>query len=70
MGKNSLYMKVTLDEYELPLAVADTATELAKMLDIKVNTIYTTMSHYKAGFIKKSPFVKVEFDEKGEKHVK
>lgn len=34
-----LYMKVTRDEYELPLAVADTQQRLAEMLGVSVSTI-------------------------------
>ena len=34
-----VYMKVTRDEYELPVAVADTVVELAKICGVKVNSI-------------------------------
>lgn len=42
-----LWIKVTHDEYELPVAVADTARELARMCGVTVSTIWTTMSHVK-----------------------
>ena len=42
-----LYIKVTSDEYELPLAVGDTVRELAKMLGVKSDSIYSQMSHSK-----------------------
>ena len=32
----TLYMKVTRDEYELPVAVAETKAELARMLGVEV----------------------------------
>lgn len=67
MGKNRLYMMVTTDEYELPLAVAETARELADMVGVKVNSIYTSMSHHKAGDLAKTPYVKVDLTTKGEK---
>lgn len=65
MGKNRLYMMVTTDEYELPIAVAETLCELADMVGVKVSTIYSSMSHYKAGSINKTPYVKVSLDEEG-----
>ena len=34
-----LYMKVTKDKYELPIAVADTPRELSKMVGIKAQSI-------------------------------
>lgn len=33
------WMRVTKDKYELPLAVGDTAEELAKLVGVKVATI-------------------------------
>ena len=39
--KEFLYLAVTNDKYELPIAVADSASELAKMLGLSVYTIYT-----------------------------
>lgn len=43
----TLYIKVTSDEYELPFAVGDTVRELAKMLGVKSDSIYSQMSHSK-----------------------
>ena len=33
-GKDQIWMKVTMDEYELPVAVANTAAELARILGV------------------------------------
>ena len=44
--KDVLWMKVTLDEYELPLAVADTSRELERMLGLRKNAVLHQM--YKA----------------------
>lgn len=44
-GCRTLWMKVTLDKYELPLMVADSAAELAKMCGTTVQSIYTNVSH-------------------------
>lgn len=40
-----LYMKVTRDKYELPLAVADSKRELAEMLGTSINCVYSAYSH-------------------------
>ena len=57
-GRN-VWMKVTDDEIELPVAVADTAAELAKMLHVSENSIYSSMSHQTRGHRKKTPYRKV-----------
>ena len=59
-----LYMKVTKDKYELPLAVADSVKELADMCEVTTNSIYSWMSHYKNGTGKERtcPYVKVVID--------
>lgn len=41
-----VWMKVTEDKYEFPLAIADTAEELAEMVGVKVGSLYGIM--YKA----------------------
>lgn len=42
--KKKLYIKTTLDEYSLPIAVAESPTELAKMLGIKANAVSHALS--------------------------
>ena len=42
-----VWMKVTNDKYELPVLVADSAPELAKMLGCSPNSIYSSLSHAK-----------------------
>lgn len=60
--KNVVYMKVTKDEYELPMAVADSVSLLARKLGISKSTIESTMSNArKYGY--KCPYVKVELEE-------
>lgn len=57
-----IYMKVTKDEYELPVAVADTVRELARIVGLKENSISMAMWRAnKAG--EKCQFVKVVIDE-------
>lgn len=56
-----IWLAVTPDKYELPVAVADTAEELGNMLGKTANAIYSSMSNSKKrGY--KSPYVKVVID--------
>ena len=57
-----LWMKITKDEYELPVAVAETAAELARMLNVSVDTIYSATSR-RRNRGDKTAFVKVELEE-------
>lgn len=43
-----LYMEVTLDEYELPVVVADSVKELAEICHVSANTISSCISHEKS----------------------
>lgn len=55
----TVYMLITRDKYEYPLAVADSVTELAKILKIPRNRIYSAMKHAeKKGY--RSQYIKVE----------
>ncbi len=50
--KGVIYMVVTNDKYELPIYVADTVEEIAKLLGIKNNSVSTRIcrnfgKHYK-----------------------
>ena len=57
----TLYMKVTKDEYELPVAVAETKAELARMLGIKREHVRTAFSHAKK--FKNPTYVVVEVED-------
>lgn len=57
-------MKVTQDEYELPLAVADSAAELAKIVGVREGTIRGCVSYARKGVRqKRSVYVSVEFSD-------
>lgn len=58
-----VWIKVSADKYELPVAIADTPSELARLCGTTANTISSTWSHYKKGKIKKSSYVKVRLEE-------
>ena len=52
-------MMITLDEYELPVAVADSVVELARMVGTKPNNISSSIIHQaKRGY--RCKYVKVE----------
>lgn len=55
-----VYMKISRDKYELPLAVADTATELARLCGLKPESVMTYMSRVRSGHWKRSQYIKVD----------
>lgn len=48
-----LWLAVTPDKYELPVAVADTAMELGRMLGMKGNMVSKMYCHHQKGKFKK-----------------
>ena len=57
-----VYMKVTNDKYELPVAIADSILELADILGVKPQSIYDSMKHVKSRG-SWSPYIKVDIGE-------
>lgn len=60
--KQHIWMKVTNDEYEFPLVIADSAQELADKLGITKNSIHASMTRYRKGE-RYSPYRVVELEE-------
>ena len=58
-----VYLMVSKDKYELPVAVADSVQELSDMVGSSVNTIRSGICHQKAGRIKKSRFICVDVED-------
>ena len=56
-----LYMRVTKDKFELPLIVAESGRELAEILGIRPNVVYSSISHKHKGWV----VVEVEDEEDG-----
>ena len=56
-GCRTVWLRVTHDEYEFPVFIADTAGEMAKRYGTSTNTIYSSLSHMKNGIW--SPYRKV-----------
>ena len=48
--KRVLYMRTTVDELELPIAVAETPGDLAKMLGTTANSVSCSISHHHKGW--------------------
>lgn len=57
-----LYMLVTKDELELPIAVADSPAELGRMIGVNANTISSAISKAESRG-NKSRYVRVEVGE-------
>lgn len=57
----TLYMKVTRDEYELPVAVAETKAELARMLGRSRESLQSAFFHAKK--YKRPIYITVEVDD-------
>ena len=58
----NIWMMVTLDEYELPLVVADSAGDLARILGTVPDNIYSNIHHCRAAGYR-CKYVKVEVDD-------
>lgn len=57
-----IYMLVTNDIYEFPVAMANSVQELARMIGVRPNSISSAMSHAKSRG-QRCKYVKVELDE-------
>ena len=60
----NVWIKVSNDKYELPIAVADTAEELAEICGVNVNNIHSSRSHAKHRG-QKTRYFKVIINEEG-----
>ena len=60
-GCRTIWLKVTSDELELPVAVADTAEQLAKMCVTTVGSIYSSVSKVRHGR-ESTPYRKVRVE--------
>lgn len=67
-SRRKLYLKVTHDKYELPLIVSEGAKELAEKEGVRVNTIYSAISHYESGG-QWSSYRRVEIEEEDDEWI-
>ena len=47
-----LYLRTTVDELELPVAVAESPGELAEMLGTNANVVSSSISHQRPGWFR------------------
>ena len=57
-----VWLKVSADKYELPLAVANTGEELARVCGVSPNNVYSTMTKAKR-LGHKCKYIRVEITE-------
>lgn len=62
----NVYMKVSRDKYELPIAIADTVGELAAMTGTTKESIFSNISHQQSGSIRNGSFKKVDIGDMDE----
>ena len=65
--KAIVWMAVSQDELSLPVAIADTAKELAKILGTTENNVKSSDSKFKHGVYKNSRYIAVRIDEESER---
>lgn len=63
VSRMKLYLLITNDQYELPLAVADTPTELSQMTGYKRSYIKSALSKFDKGERPNAPFRRIEVDD-------
>ena len=62
-GKERLYMAVTRDRLSLPLAVAESAAELARLRGAKRENILCSISGWKKGTVRCPGYIVVEVED-------
>lgn len=58
-----VWIKVTKDELRLPVAMADTAAELARICGTTTNVVISSVSHARRGDLKSSSYECIEIEE-------
>lgn len=62
-GKRYLYIATSMDQYELPIAVAESISELANMIGKSKYTILHSIKRYEDGILDNTHYHKVEIDD-------
>lgn len=63
-----LWLMVSSDKYELPLAVTDTAAQLGKIAGVRTDTICKMAALAARGELKRSKYVRVSVEEDNNGH--
>ena len=62
-----VYMQITTDEYELPVAVAESLDELSKIVGVTKTSIWHSINRRETGRLKgKSKYIRVFLDDEEE----
>lgn len=56
-------MAVSQDQYELPVAVADSERELEHMLNLRKGTVASHISFFKSGRVKRQKYFRIEIND-------
>ena len=62
MKQKYIWLAVEADEYELPIAVTDTAREMGKLFGIGADSVMDSASKNRSGKLSGRKFIKVEDD--------
>ena len=57
-----VYIMVTNDKFELPVAIADTVCELSRITGVDKRAIHSALSHVRSGKHKTSIYQEVEIE--------
>lgn len=57
-----VYMQVSPDKYELPIVVAGSASELARIAGVAETTVLSAIAHYNKGE-RKAKYIRVEIED-------
>lgn len=60
-----VYMEISPDRLELPVAVADSPAELAKMSGTSADVVRSCISKQRRGIYRKSRFIEIEIESEG-----
>ena len=63
VAKKKIYMAVTRDALSLPLAVADSPAELARLRGVKRENIRCAITRWKKGTVRGPGYIVVEVDD-------
>lgn len=58
-----LYLQVTDDRFEFPVAIAESQAELARMVGVSTNTIGSALCNLRSGRYKSSIYREVDIDD-------
>lgn len=58
-----LYLYVSKDEYELPMVIADTPSELAQAIGVSISAVHNGLSRFRANKLSRGQYKVVEVED-------